>query len=50
MLVSPKKMKDPEKFDEKMQKLTSKLAEEFKKSNILEIKIKNNLSGLGYDF
>ncbi len=40
---------DPEKFNDKMKKLTSKLSEQFKKSNQLEEEIKVNLGGLGYE-
>lgn len=40
---------DPEEFEEKMQKLTQKLSEQFKKSEELEKKIKENLKGLGYE-
>lgn len=41
---------DPEEFEEKMQKLTQILSEEFKKSDELEEQIKENLKGLGYEF
>ncbi|GAB4314086.1 MAG: class I SAM-dependent DNA methyltransferase [Methanobacteriaceae archaeon] len=40
---------DPEKFEEKMQKLTRRLAEQFKKSEELEKEIKANLKRLGYE-
>ena len=40
---------DPEEFEEKMQKLTSKLREQFKKSRELEKEIKENLQKLGYE-
>lgn len=40
---------DPEEFEEKMQKLTSELAEQFKKSEELEKEIKVNLKELGYE-
>lgn len=40
---------DPEEFDEKMQKLTNELSEQFKKSEELKAKIKANLKGLGYE-
>ncbi len=40
---------DPEEFEEKMQKLTSELAKQFKKSDELEAEIKANLKRLGYD-
>ncbi|MDD3754161.1 MAG: class I SAM-dependent DNA methyltransferase [Methanobacterium sp.] len=38
---------DPEEFEEKMQKLTKELSEQFKKSEELEAKIRANLKGLG---
>ena len=41
---------DPEEFEEKIQKLTQELSEQFKKSEVLEKKIKENLKGLGYEF
>ena len=41
---------DPEEFEEKMQKLTAELSEQFRKSEELEAKIKANLKGLGYNF
>lgn len=41
---------DDEVFNEKMQKLTSELAEQFKESERLEKEIKKNLGGLGYEF
>ena len=40
---------DGELFEEKMKKLTSELAGQFKKSKELEDEIKNNLKGLGYE-
>jgi len=40
---------DDEPFDEKMKRLTSELAEQFKESARLEEEIKKNLEGLGYD-
>lgn len=40
---------DPEIFEEKMQKLTAKLTEQFKKSQELEQEIKFNLKEIGYD-
>lgn len=40
---------DPEEFQEKMQRLTSVLAEQFQKSEELEKDIKNNLKMIGYD-
>lgn len=40
---------DDELFEEKMKKLTSELASQFKKSKELEQEIKKNLGGLGYD-
>jgi type I restriction enzyme M protein len=36
-------------FEEKMEKLTSELAEQFKESKSLEEKIKENLNGIGYE-
>lgn len=39
---------DDELFDEKMKRLTSELASQFKKSKELESEIKKNLEGLGY--
>ncbi|MBI5458935.1 class I SAM-dependent DNA methyltransferase [Methanobacterium sp.] len=42
-------VEDPEKFEEKMRKLTSELSNQFKKSEELEKSIKINLKGLGYD-
>jgi type I restriction enzyme M protein len=40
---------DPEEFEEKMQKLTAELSEQFKKSEELERDIKANLKELGYE-
>ncbi|MGI6483074.1 MAG: type I restriction-modification system subunit M [Methanobacterium sp.] len=40
---------DPEEFEEKMQKLTAELSEQFKKSEELESDIKANLKELGYE-
>jgi type I restriction enzyme M protein len=40
---------DEEKFEDKIKKLTSELAEQFKKSKELEEEIKNNLEGLNYE-
>jgi len=37
-------------FDEKMQNLTVKLAEQFAKDNELENTIRENLKGIGYEF
>ncbi|OGW86417.1 MAG: hypothetical protein A3C35_02200 [Omnitrophica bacterium RIFCSPHIGHO2_02_FULL_46_11] len=39
---------DPEAFQEKMKRLTSDLAEQFKRSAQLEVEIKKNLKTLGY--
>ena len=39
---------DGEPFEEKMQKLTAKLAEQFQESARLEAEIRANLKGLGY--
>ncbi|KYC52850.1 MAG: N-6 DNA Methylase [Candidatus Methanofastidiosum methylothiophilum] len=41
---------DSEPFDEKMERLTKKLSEQFARSKELEEEIRKNLSGLGYDF
>lgn len=40
---------DGEVFDEKMKRLTTELAGQFKKSAVLEIEIQKNLKGLGYE-
>ena len=40
---------DDEEFEEKMEKLTAKLSEQFRKSEELEKKIKENLTALGYE-
>jgi len=40
---------DEEAFDEKMKKLTSELADQFRKSRELEKQIEKNLVGIGYD-
>jgi len=40
---------DDEAFEEKMEKLTAELSEQFRKSEELEKKIKENLAGLGYE-
>lgn len=45
-----KEEEDPEEFEEKLQKLTSKLNEQFKKSDELKKDIKANLKELGYEF
>lgn len=37
-------------FEERMAELTAKLAEQFKESSKLEVAIRENLRGLGYDF
>ncbi len=39
---------DSEPFDEKMKRLTSELAEQFKESDRLEAEIRKNLAGLGW--
>ena len=39
---------DPEEFEEKMKRLTSDLAEQFKESRELESKIKDNLKIIGF--
>ena len=36
-------------FEEKMQRLTTELSEQFEKSNELQDKINNNLKGLEYE-
>ena len=41
---------DDEPFEEKMQRLTGKLAEQFAESRKLEKAIRKNLEGLGYEF
>lgn len=41
---------DGEPFEEKMEKLTSELAEQFAKSRKLEEEIRENLKGIGYEF
>lgn len=40
---------DDEEFEEKMERLTAELSEQFRKSEELERKIKENLAGLGYE-
>ncbi len=40
---------DDEVFEEKMERLTAELSEQFRKSEKLEKKIKENLAGLGYE-
>lgn len=40
---------DPEEFEEKMQKLTSELSDQFSQSEELEAEIKANLKELGYE-
>jgi len=40
---------DSEPFEEKMQRLTKKLAEQFAESARLEAEIRTNLKGLGYE-
>lgn len=40
---------DDEAFEEKMKRLTAELSEQFKRSEELEMKIKKNLAGLGYE-
>jgi type I restriction enzyme M protein len=41
---------DGEAFEEKMKRLTTELAEQFKKSEEIESEIKKNLGGFGYEF
>lgn len=38
-----------EAFEEKMKLLTGELSEQFKKSHDLEVEIKKNLKGFGYE-
>ncbi|AKB27757.1 Type I restriction-modification system, DNA-methyltransferase subunit M [Methanosarcina siciliae T4/M] len=40
---------DDEEFEEKMERLTAELSEQFRKSGEPEKKIKENLAGLGYE-
>lgn len=40
---------DGEPFEEKMQRLTAKLGEQFQESELLESEIRANLKGLGYE-
>ena len=40
---------DDEEFEEKMKRLTSELKQQFVQSNKLEVDIKKNLKGIGYD-
>ena len=40
---------DPEAFEEKMKRLTADLADQFKKSAQLEVEIKKNLKGIGFE-
>jgi type I restriction enzyme M protein len=40
---------DDEPFEEKMERLTTQLAEQFRESWELEERIKENLKGIGYD-
>jgi type I restriction enzyme M protein len=42
--------KDSEPFEEKMQRLTGELAEQFAKSRELEERIRKNLGGIGFEF
>ena len=37
-------------FEEKMQALTAKLAEQFARGNELQERIRENLKGIGYEF
>ncbi len=41
---------DGEPFEEKMDRLTAELAEQFRESELLEGEIRENLKGLGYEF
>ncbi|GAB1256154.1 class I SAM-dependent DNA methyltransferase [Aurantivibrio plasticivorans] len=43
-------VEDSELFAEKMARLTAQLKVQFEESDRLEVEIKNNLSGLGYEF
>ena len=45
-----KQEEDSEPFDEKMKRLTAQLKEQFAESSKLEMAIKENLKGLGYEF
>src|SRR5699024_9630414 len=47
--LEKEKEDDDEPFDEKMERLTDELSEQFKESNQLEKQIRNALGGLGYD-
>ena len=40
---------DDEEFEEKIEKLTAELSEQFRKSEELEKKIRENLAGLGFE-
>jgi len=40
---------DDEPFEEKMERLTSELSEQFAESKRLEAEIRKNLKGLGFD-
>jgi type I restriction enzyme M protein len=40
---------DDEEFEEKMERLTAEISEQFRKSEKLEKKIKENLAGLRYE-
>ena len=41
---------DGEPFEDKMERLTSELSEQFAKSRKLEDEIRSNLKGIGYEF
>ncbi|MCX9026117.1 MAG: class I SAM-dependent DNA methyltransferase [Candidatus Methanoperedens sp.] len=49
-VVTEEEVDDGVPFDEKMNALTTKLAEQFAKGNELEKTIKENLKGIGYEF
>jgi type I restriction enzyme M protein len=40
---------DDEPFEEKMERLTTQLAEQFRESRELEERIRENLKGIGYE-
>lgn len=39
---------DDEPFEQKMERITSELSDQFEKSKVLEEKIRKSLQGLGY--
>lgn len=50
MTKDPEQEEDSEPFAEKMVRLKRHLKEQFEESGRLEIEIKKNLAGLGYEF